>query len=49
MVTSKTKQNTKKETTKFIDEARLDNDRHARDMRDYEMMLMDFIRNEFEV
>lgn len=48
-MTSKEKQNTKKETTKFIDEVRLDNDRQARDTRDYEMMLMDFIRNEFEV
>ncbi|MCM1324175.1 MAG: hypothetical protein NC218_08430 [Acetobacter sp.] len=48
-MTSKEKQNTKKETVKFIDEARLDGDRHARDMRDYEAMLMDFIREEFEV
>lgn len=48
-MTSKEKQNTKKETAKFIDEARLNDDRQARDTRDYEIMLMDFIRSEFEV
>lgn len=48
-MTSKEKQNTKKENNKFIDEARLADDRQAKDMRDYEAMLMDFVRSEFEV
>lgn len=33
---------------KYIDEARLDTEQRARDTRDYEIMLMDFIRKEFE-
>lgn len=48
-MTNKEKQNTKKSTVKFIDEATLDTDKRARDVRDYEAMLMDFIRSEFEV
>lgn len=37
-----------KEVIKFIDEARLDTPERARDTREYEAMLMDFIRNEFK-
>lgn len=48
-MTSKDKQNTKKEATKFFDEALMDSDKRARDTRDYEAMLMDFVRSEFEV
>lgn len=48
-MTSKQEQNTKQDVAKFIDEARLDSDRQAKDMRDYEAMLMDFVRSEFEV
>lgn len=33
---------------KVFEEARLDSDKRARDQRDYEMMLMDYIRKEFE-
>lgn len=36
------------DVTKFIDEARLDTSERARDTREYEIMLMDFIRNEFK-
>lgn len=38
----------KKDVAKFIDETRLDTEQRARDQRDYEMMLMDYIRKEFE-
>lgn len=40
--------NKTKDVTKFIDEARLDTPERARDTREYEAMLMDFIRNEFK-
>lgn len=33
---------------KYIEEARLETEQRARDQRDYEVMLMDFIRKEFE-
>lgn len=38
----------KKTLTKFVDESRLDTEQRARDQRDYETMLMDYIRKEFE-
>lgn len=31
-----------------IEETRLDTDKRARDQRDYEIMLMDYIKNQFE-
>lgn len=36
------------DVTKTIEESRLDTEQRARDTRDYEVMLMDFIRKEFE-
>ena len=33
---------------KYIEEARYDTEQRARDQRDYETMLMDYIRKEFE-
>ena len=33
---------------KYIEEARYETEQRARDQRDYEVMLMDFIRKEFE-
>ena len=42
----KTTKITKENVTKFIDEARLDSDRRAKDTVDYEQMLMTYIENE---
>lgn len=40
---------TKEENEKiFIEESRFDTDKRARDQRDYEIMLMDYIKNQFE-
>ena len=39
---------TEKYTKKNIDEARFETEQRARDQRDYEVMLMDYIRKEFE-
>lgn len=40
--------NNQKTIDKYMEEARLETEQRARDQRDYEAMLMDYIRKEFE-
>lgn len=39
---------TKENASKFIEEAKLDNAQRARDTKEYEVMLLDFLNEQFK-